>query len=189
MNKSINNQTIELWQAFVDGEKAAFSKLYKILYRKLYTYGINTGMTNECVEDTIQELFIKLYINPKQITTPSTLLPFLLTSLRNSFLNIEKSSKRNIRIDDIESFRFDFLVENNPFEEKEEQELLKKQIARILESLTSRQREIIYLKFLMQMSYEEISSIMQLTEQAARNLTHRAIEKIRKNNPYFFLFL
>lgn len=190
MNEPINNQVIELWQAFVDGEKDAFSKLYKICYRKVYTYGINIGMTAELTEDTIQELFMKLYTHPERITTPKTLLPFIFTSIRNSYLNHEKTSKRLLRIDKTASFHFDYLVEDDTLEKTEEQEQIKKQIARILDSLTPRQREIIYLKFLAQMSYEEIASVMQLSEQAARNLIYRAIDKIRKDNqPPFLLFL
>jgi RNA polymerase sigma factor (sigma-70 family) len=188
MNESGNNQEIELWQAFLDGEEGAFSQLYKVCYRKLYTYGINIGMTSDLVEDTIQELFIKLYTRPEQIKTATTLLAFLFASIRNSYLNNEKISRRKLQIDEIDSFYFDYIVENNPLEETEEQEQIKKQIAQILDSLTSRQREIIYLKFLVQMDYEEIASVMQLSEQAARNLAYRAIDKIRKNHKYLLLF-
>ena len=62
-------------------------------------------------------------------------------------------------------------------------------IKRILDGLTPRQREIIYLRFLHQMDYKEIAVIMNLSEQAARNLTHRAMDKLRKENDTGFLIL
>ena len=55
--------------------------------------------------------------------------------------------------------------------------------------MTPRQKEIIYLRFLHQKEYEEIAQIMDMSEQAARNLTYRAMEKIRKENNDFFVLL
>ena len=40
-----------------------------------------------------------------------------------------------------------------------------------------------------QKEYEEIAQIMDMSEQAARNLTYRAMEKIRKENNDFFVLL
>jgi len=43
------------------------------------------------------------------------------------------------------------------------------------------------------MGYQEIARIMDMSEQAARNLTYRAMEKMRKENPdfmlWFFIFI
>ena len=39
------------------------------------------------------------------------------------------------------------------------------------------------------MDYKEIAVIMNLSEQAARNLTHRAMDKLRKENDTGFLIL
>lgn len=77
----------------------------------------------------------------------------------------------------------------NPMPVQEEVKALKEKIHRIINSLTPRQKEIIYLRFLHQKEYEEIAQIMDMSEQAARNLTYRAMEKIRKENNDFFVLL
>ncbi|WP_370526826.1 sigma factor-like helix-turn-helix DNA-binding protein [Bacteroides sp. 51] len=48
---------------------------------------------------------------------------------------------------------------------------------------------MIYLEFLHQMSYEEIVQVMDMSEQAARNLTYRAMEKMRKEKPDLMIWV
>ena len=54
------------------------------------------------------------------------------------------------------------------------------EIHHILKGLTGRQKEIIYLRFVHEMSFEEISEIMEINIQSARNLLTRSMEKLRK---------
>ena len=51
-----------------------------------------------------------------------------------------------------------------------------------MKGLTGRQKEIIYLRFIHEMSFEEISEIMKINIQSARNLLFRSMEKIRKES-------
>jgi RNA polymerase sigma-70 factor (ECF subfamily) len=52
-------------------------------------------------------------------------------------------------------------------------------IVQCLSKLSGRQREIIYLKFYRGMSYEEISEIMDINYQAARNLLSNSLKALR----------
>ena len=72
----------------------------------------------------------------------------------------------------------------------EEQEMIRSKVEQLLESLTDRQREIIYLRYSQECDYEEIAQIMQITVPACRKLFHKALAKLKKN-PYsaFLLFL
>lgn len=175
----------ELWTAFTDGDKDAFSIFYKQNYTKLYTYGISLGLNDEGVRDIIQELFVKLYTRPELIKEVGTIQPFLFASVRNAFINHEKLSSKYLSLHQIGNFELNYSIENHQIEDEEELRILQQKVDKVISSLTSRQKEIIYLRFLHQMDYSEIAQIMQLSEQAARNLTHRAMEKMRKDNPDF----
>ena len=59
---------------------------------------------------------------------------------------------------------------------------LSDEVHHILKGLTGRQKEIIYLRFIHEMSFEEISEIMKINIQSARNLLFRSMEKIRKES-------
>ena len=179
---------LDLWKLFLEGDKEAFSVFYRHNYRKLYSYGISLGMDSELIDDIIQELFVKLYTRPQLIKDFSTIQAFLYAAMRNAFVNHEKQRKKYY-LDEFENFELPYFVENTQIEDEEELKALKEKIHRIINSLTPRQKEIIYLRFLHQKEYEEIARIMDMSEQAARNLTYRAMEKIRKENNDFFVLL
>lgn len=172
----------DLWISFIKGNDNAFSEIYKSSYRMLYAYGLSFNIADEYVRDIIQDLFLKLYTKPELVKDAATLRPFLFTAMRNSCINSIRANKKHIKLDYTEDFDINFSVDENIIEDNEEQEHIKALVKKILSELTVRQREIIYLRFLHQMEYEEISRIMNMTEQAARNLIYRAMEKIRKDN-------
>lgn len=66
-------------------------------------------------------------------------------------------------------------------EETEETEEVKQKFEQVLNMLNSRQKEAIYLRFQLDLSYEEISELLGINYQSARNLIHRSITKIRDN--------
>lgn len=180
----------ELWISFSEeGNKESFSIFYKQNYARLFSYGNSLGMDEEQIRDTIQELFLKLYTKPHLIKELSTIQAFLFASIRNAFINHKKLRKKYLGYHEVENFELTYSIENNILENEEEILLLKERINKIIESLTPRQKEIIYLRFLHQMDYEEISQIMNMSSQAARNLIYRAMEKIRKENPNILIWI
>lgn len=183
------NNYSHLWREFVNGNKDAFSEIYRLSYKSLYAYGLSFKVSGEQVRDIIQDLFLKLYAQPGYIKDTDTIRPFMFTSIRNACLNVLKGEDRYSDLDDIDEFEIEYLVDENLFEKKDETDNLNLYVKTILDSLTARQKEIIYLRFLHQMEYEEISGIMNLSEQAARNLTHRAITRLRKENDGYSLFV
>ena len=179
-SQNINKNESDLWLSFIEGENEAFSSLYRLCYPKLYAYGCRLGMSDAEVRDVIQDIFLKIYTRPELVKDRFTIRAFLFASIKNAYINLGNYGDRLVAIQNISDFEFTFSVENNALEEKEERENMSALIKRILDGLTPRQREIIYLRFLHQMDYKEIAVIMNLSEQAARNLTHRAMDKLRK---------
>ncbi|MCD7973331.1 MAG: sigma-70 family RNA polymerase sigma factor [Candidatus Azobacteroides sp.] len=182
----------ELWYSFAEGHEESFSLLYRKCYRSLLGYGQSLGMSDNQAKDAIQDIFLKIYMRKALIKDASTIRAFLFRSIKNYYLNILKTEQRLTDIQEISSsFHFSYSIEER-FIKKEEQEILKKKLEGFLSSLSPRQKEIIYLKFLHEMDYKEIASIMNISEQASRNLMYKALERIRKENAepvFFILFL
>ena len=62
-----------------------------------------------------------------------------------------------------------------------------------LNKLPARQREVLHLKFNMELSYTEIARLMEISEATCRTLAYRAIKRLREsmeNQPFmtFFIF-
>ena len=152
-----------LWQKFLSGEEDAFAQLYKMCYSDLYAYGSAMGINQDIVKDGIQEVFLTLYTRRILLRDIDSLKAFLFRSLKNYLINNAIKEKRKL---DIEGMNFSFSY---------------------MDSLSPRQAECIYLRFLHEMSFAEISEILGIGIQATRNLLFRALKKMRDS--YYNLYL
>ena len=170
---------ISLWIQFLDGNENAFSQLYCLFLDDLLTYGRRVGGDNEMVEDLIQDLFLKLYQKKIILEDNTRLRPFLFRALKNLIYN---QLLRNAKLQPLPDYDFAFDL-NYTIDEQlslTQDQGLSDEIHHILKVLTGRQKEIIYLRFVHEMSFEEISEIMEINIQSARNLLTRSMEKLRK---------
>lgn len=169
---------VSLWIQFWDGNENAFSQLYCLFFDDLLTYGRRVGGDNEMVEDLIQDLFLKLYQKKIRLEDNTRLRPFLFRALKNLIYN---QLLRNAKLQPLTDYEFAFDL-NCTIDEQlslSQDQGLSDEIHHILKGLTGRQKEIIYLRFVHEMSFEEISEIMEINIQSARNLLTRSIEKLR----------
>ena len=179
MTLSEQQQIITLWMDFLDGNELAFSRLYLLFFDDLLMYGRRVGGDDEMVEDVIQDLFVKLYQKKMELNDNTKLRSFLFRALKNQIYNqlLRHSKLRSLEDYDF-PFDLNYTIDDEMFSNQAQQ--LSDEIHCIMKGLTGRQKEIIYLRFVHEMSFEEISEIMDIHVQSARNLLFRSIEKIRK---------
>lgn len=180
---TLNDQKriIDLWVQFWDGNEMAFSQLYCLCFDDLLAYGRRVGGDNEMVEDLIQDLFLKLYQKKIILEDNTKLRFFLFRALKNLIYN---QLLRNAKLQSLPDYDFAFDLDYTIDEQLSwmHDQGLSDEVHHILKGLTGRQKEIIYLRFIHEMSFEEISEIMKINIQSARNLLFRSMEKIRKES-------
>ncbi|TAH22200.1 MAG: sigma-70 family RNA polymerase sigma factor [Cytophagales bacterium] len=188
----------DLWQKFKNGEDAAFGLIFHTHYKAIFNYGLKFNSNSELVEDCIQELFLELWKNKNSISQIDNIKPYLLKSIRRKIIKqSNKNSKLRKLFNNVLPKEYEFEVIFSP-----EYQLIHSQISEekvkklqtMLDSLPPRQKEVLYLLFYQDMSYEEISQIMSMNYQSARNLVHRAIKLLRDNSLLdtliiYFIFL
>lgn len=177
MTLSEQQQIITLWKEYLDGNEFAFSRLYFLFFDDLLTYGRRIGGDDEMVEDVIQDLFVKLYQRKHELHDNTKLRPFLFRALKNRVYNQLLRHSKQRSLEDYE-FNLNYTIDDEVF--SNEKQRLSDEVHRIMRGLSGRQKEIIYLRFVHEMSFDEISEIMDIHVQSARNLLFRSIEKIRK---------
>lgn len=64
--------------------------------------------------------------------------------------------------------------------QRESNEQLHKQLTHVFQKLSSRQKEIIYLKFYNDLSYDEIAQLLDLEKKAVYNAVSKAMVVLRK---------
>jgi RNA polymerase sigma factor (sigma-70 family) len=178
---SHTDETI-LWQAFAEGREEAFSVLFHTYYKVLYNYGKKFSADPAFVEDCIQELFGHLWKSRRNLNTPQSVKNYLLKAFRR---HIQRRTARQGRLSFLSlkssyHFSFVFSPEHLLLDEQTAREQQAK-LAAIVNKLSKRQREAIYLKFYNELDYEAIASVMSISYQSARNLVHEAVKVLRKH--------
>lgn len=167
-------QDLQYWHAFITGDREALGMLFRMYYPHLFKYGSKIVADGQVLEDCIQELFIELWQHKNPPPTLSV-KAYLLKALKYKLL--KTLHKKNLLVTDAVAFEISY--ENFIIAKQEDEEKIKK-VVQAIDLLSNRQKEIIYLKFYQNLSYEEVSEIMNINYQVARNLLHQAIKAMRK---------
>jgi RNA polymerase sigma factor (sigma-70 family) len=173
-----NQHDIALWEAYQKGDHESFALLFRRYYEPLVLYGSKLTNYNDLLEDCIQELFTELWQNKSQ-TQVQSVKAYLFKSLKYKLYRAhQKRTTGPFNENYVESL-FELSHENflvgREFDAEKTARVLK-----ALEQLSNRQKEIIYLKFYQELSYDEVSEIMNINYQAARNLLYQSIKSLKK---------
>jgi RNA polymerase sigma factor (sigma-70 family) len=181
INKQDEIYSRELWNSFLTGDDKAFALLYTMYVNRLYDYGLHFTSDSEQVKDCVQDLFVRLHTTRRRLPAVRHVRVYLYQSLKNILLNSLKKEINRERIDAVEpAFRAECSAETQLIESERLYEQ-KKRIARIMENLTSRQREALYYRFVEELSLEDICRLMQMNYQSVKNLLHRTVRRIRES--------
>jgi RNA polymerase sigma factor (sigma-70 family) len=174
----------DLWQRFLQGNKEALSEIYLLYHDDLFRYGMRLSKGNEnIVKDCIQDLFLKLWKNRYSISnTIIGIKPYLFKAYRHHiFDSVELRKPQSEITNDVDSIfeivysHEDFLISN------EVNEVLQKKVIDILNVLSPRQREAIYLRYFEELDFDSISQIMNMNIQSVRNLLTRGLQAMRQS--------
>lgn len=166
----------------------AFSSLYLKYADVLLSYGYGLGYEKEDIEDAMQDIFFNLYSKNPTLDGINNIKFYLFYGLKNRLLNSARNKKAG-RIVDIEEVDFTTEVSiNDELVANEERKAIKERVEFGLSKLTSRQREAIYLRYINELEYDEIASLLSMTKPSVRNLVFRALKEMRENMPGMQLF-
>ncbi len=158
--------------------------IYNQYVNDLYTYGLYLGFRGETVRDAIHDVFVKITVENNKLDSISNIKFYLFKSLKNRLLDIHKNQKRHAELEDIDNTQeAPFTIQVNVEElmiEQEEQLRIKSEIQQMLDTLTPRQREIIYLRYVQEYDYDEIAELLQITIHGCRKLVSKAILNLRE---------
>jgi|SRR5690625_54624 len=171
---------VELWKHLKQGDRTAFETLFRKYHQDLHRFAIRFSGDSQLAEDLIQDLFVNIWQQRVSLGDVRSVRAYLWISLRRALISTQK--RRRDRYSTFESGSVsDF---NLPVEafiiEREERDLQERNLERALQSLTPRQKEVLYLKFYEGMSYKEIGDIMSINYQVARNYLSGGLKALRK---------
>lgn len=169
-----------IWHLFVEGDINAFSTLFKTYYSQLHNYGLKISGNPVLTEDCLQSFFVYLYDNRKNLGTITHIKSYLFVSFRRALLKYLKKERKFITYDEVfeNSNVFEFSAE----ELMVEQEFTKvrvRTLTQLLNNLSAREREAIYLKYYSNLSTNEIAEVMSISYQSVLNTLQKAFTRLR----------
>lgn len=184
----------KLWQDYRSGDLYALAKLMQGYYTDLYHWGMRLHPEKEFVKDCIQEVFLALYRIHSTINPVDNIRSYLMVTLKSRMLR-ELSKKHVTHTTDLtDDYRFsvDFSADLRFVEEENEVYQIRK-LEQTINHLPPRQKEVIYLRFYQEMSFEQIAEVMQMGRQSVYNLLQKSLHSLRKHwttgvISLFFLF-
>ena len=170
-----------LWSSLQSGDINALRTLYDHHVNNLYKYGMVLVQDADKVRDSIHDLFVSIWSGRERLAVPQSTKAYLMVSLRRRLF--DKGSKMDSMTEalntEMDPVGITEAHENTWIRAEEESDQNRK-LQKAMACLSERQREIIHMKYYQELEYEDISRIMGMNYQSARNLVNRAIAAMRK---------
>ncbi len=175
-----NHPQIEYWKHFIQGDQNAFRALYDLYADALFTYGIRYCSDEEIVKDSIHDLFIDLYRYRLKLNPSVNVKAYLFSALRRK---VVERKKKDVNLSTfVESYSFRLGLETEDYitlaDDLENETLIRLRVE--MEKLPERQKEALYLRFTCEMSYEQVSQIMDISIASCRTMIYRAVKDLRE---------
>lgn len=181
MHKNPNIEEHRQWQLLQSGDMSALTYFYEKYVHLIFNYGLKFTREDDLIDDTIQDLFIRIWQKRENLATPDSAEYYLLKSFRN--ILFRKLSQRVKRahseleeeyVTDTEpSFEAQLIMEERSIETDEK-------LKEAWQQLPARQKEALYLRFYTDASYDDIAGIMGISLKATYKTVFRGLEKLRE---------
>ncbi|PSL23249.1 RNA polymerase sigma factor [Dyadobacter jiangsuensis] len=177
----------KLWNDYQSGDMYALANIMQGYYSDLFHWGLRLHGEREFVKDCIQDMFVNLWKTQQSAGAGSTgvvsnVRSYLLVALKTRILR--ELSKKHVThqsmLSDEYSFSVEFSSDLRLIDEEHEIYQVRK-LEGVLNSLSGRQKELIYLRFYQSLSFEQIAEVMSLSRQSVYNLLQKSLGSLRKH--------
>jgi RNA polymerase sigma-70 factor (ECF subfamily) len=176
-----NSTDIYIWKEFKQGNKQAYTYIYRTFAPVLYNYGYKICQNRELVEDCIQDLFIHLLLHKEHLADTDSIKYYLFKSLRRSIiskLDFQQKHDSGTDISTFDNFQIEFSHEVILIEQQFSQERMST-LTKAINSLPDRQKEAIFLRFYDDLTYEQIASIMAIDQRSVYKIIYKALHGLQ----------
>jgi RNA polymerase sigma-70 factor (ECF subfamily) len=171
-------------QQVLDGDTNAFEELVLEYEKKVYNVALRMVNNQEDAEDITQEAFIKAYNSLSGFRGDSKFSVWLTRIVSNMCLDLIRSRGRrptislSVEDEDGENVELEISDMRQSPETLMDQQLTKESVRRGLKQLPDEYREILLLREIQGLSYEEISAALDLEVGTVKSRIYRGRKKL-----------
>jgi RNA polymerase sigma-70 factor (ECF subfamily) len=155
-----------------------FSLLVEKYSQKLYWHIRRLVILHEDADDALQNTFVNVWKSIGNFRSESALYTWLYTIATNEALALINKRKKSasVSIDDMEGY-FASSIEGNIWFDGDEAQL---KLQNAILQLPEKQRIVFNLKYFDEMTYEQMSKVLETSEGALKASYHHAVKKIER---------
>lgn len=170
--KKINQKEMrEIFVGIKNNEEASFNKLYEKYHRIVYGISFSILKNKENSEDVMQNVFSKIYELDKAKLPDKNEASWIYTVTKNEAISTLRKKNAEIGLDEIYEFESKDDEINNIIEKEE--------YKKIISGLSDKEKEIVSLKILSDLSFKEISKLVEEPTNTVKWRYYKAIHTLK----------
>ncbi|MBS0031389.1 RNA polymerase sigma factor [Chitinophaga sp. 22321] len=167
----------EFLDAIAGGDELAYAQLYRHYWNEMYSLALSFLKSPALAEDTIQEVFVKLWLKRESIHEWKDFRAYFMTMVRHEIINTMRQGKRQLLIRDLDPGTD--ATGTSPQEALLHSKETVALIQTALNTLPAKQREAFLLSRTNGLTHDQIAAQMQLSKKTVANLITLALNQIR----------
>lgn len=166
------------------GQKRGLECLFDKYYETLCIISMKYTESADQAEDIVQELFIKIWEERRQLGIRDNLKSYLFTATRNNSIQWFRKNKKQCLFEEVELEAIEAIDNIEQFSRHELIEQVKKEI----EQLPEKSRLVFESIFLHGMKYAEVAKEHKMSINTVKTHLSRTLKKLRRL-PYHYFFM
>ncbi len=166
-----------LTERYQQGDPAAMAEIYEKYFSKVHATVLRM-LDFRKSEDVTQEVFEQIFKAHKNFNGRCSLSTWIYR------ITVNQASKWRLKIKKFFSPSIDEIAEALSVDDNPEDNMIQKEetdfIRASIRELSSRQKEVVVLRAYQNLSYREVGQALGITENNAKTVHFKAIEKLRK---------
>jgi len=169
MNSSFNIE--ELIRQLKKNDKSALDVIFNYYYTKLYYFSIRILKFEDGIDDILQDVFLKIWLNRHKISNHETFNAFIFKVTRNALLNLIRSKLKDQAFK--EQFSKRIIATEYITQQPYDYEEIKTAIDKIIIKLPEKRQKVFLLSRSEGLSNKEIASRLNISEKTVEDhITH-----------------
>lgn len=166
------------------GDREVFRQLFNRYHSSLYTLSFRMLRDADKAKDVVQDVFIKLWNTREKIMVKQSLEAYLKRSVVNTTLNMIERDKRHsfLSLFNATNVSTVDLHKNTTIDDSAE---LERSIDQAIVALPPRTRAVFVLVRMEQMSYDQVSESLQISNKAVEKEMMKALRLLRTQLRHF----
>ncbi len=160
-------------------DKSALDELFGYYYTRLYHFSKSILKIENDIDDILQEVFVKIWLNRLKIGNPETFNAYIFTITKNELLNLIRANIRD------QAFRDQLFLRSVAEEYQQQSQLefdeIKAGIDKIVANLPEKRQQVFVLSRTEGLSNSEIALQLNISEKTVEDHITHAIKQIKNS--------